>query len=91
MLQFQSGSEDLSIRGVDGVSASLRTGEGPARTGRQREHIHFFLHFFCSIQALTGWDDAHQAQRKQDALLRVQIQMLISPRSPLTDTRRNSV
>lgn len=46
MLKFQAGSEDLRVRGVDGVSASLRTGEGPAQTGRQREHIHFFLHFF---------------------------------------------
>ena len=43
---------------------------------------------FCSIQALSGLDDATHVGEVR-SLLSLLIQMLISPRNTLTDTPRN--
>ena len=45
----------------------------------------------CSVQVLSGSDDAHSRWAWPSALLSLSIQMLISSRNILTDTARNNV
>lgn len=94
---IQSESEGLRTRGAGDVNPSLRADEmrytslsseagknGPIPPSST----------FCSIQALSGWDDAYLHVGRgggQPTLLSSLIQMLISSRNNLTDTPRNDV
>ena len=46
---------------------------------------------FCSILALSGWDNTHPHWEGPSPLLSPPVQMLISSRNTLTDTPRDNV
>ena len=56
-----------------------------------REDAFPFSLSFCSIQALTGLDDAHPHWGRQSHLLSQQIQTLILFRNTLKNRPRNNV
>ena len=59
----------------------------PSQIGGLREQT---LSSFCSVQTLSGWDDALPLWGGQSALLGLLIQMFILFRNTLIDTPRNN-
>ena len=81
VVSFQSDSEGLRVKGVDGVSPSPR-----------REDLTSKFSLPPSlIQALSGLDDVHPPWRGPSALLSLLNHILISSRNTLKDTFRNNV
>lgn len=78
VVSFQSDSEGLRVRGVDGISPSPRT-EDPTQQLPP-----------SLIQALSGLDDTHPPWRGPSALLSLLSHMLTSSRNTLKDTFRNN-